>query len=366
MISVKGTGGGSEKVTIDGVKVKEKLDLTSYTGENPLTLGQEGYSFPAKTLLKEGLEIINGVSGEDLTDTAAALTSATDALMAMVGRKVADHKGEGEYVWKKQSTHTVTLTQTTQSVKPTVFKVTGKGIDVSDINNLIGLTFNDDLGHALTISSATSLVHLSSTGTETTYTFNWDSSTQTLSFDVAWGSIHVFEEVTVPAESYVVSMDEFSYPNGGELDGDLYTKFDPTTAIAKNIRNGVSIFDIVGTMAEGKTGVDMGSFTPSANTYTIEFSHDLGAKPQYLCIWTKTSVGNDYYVGALTIPTGYSSTHGQIMDGNFGASSDNILTTTTEGAEGVYLHKTKVVCNTAGESLQFKKGVKYRWCVLSS
>lgn len=91
---VKGGGGGSEKVTIDGVKVKAKLELTSYSGENPYTMGQDGMTFDANTLLKEGLQIINGVNGEDLTDTVAAQTTAVTELMKMVNRKIAMNNGE--------------------------------------------------------------------------------------------------------------------------------------------------------------------------------------------------------------------------------------------------------------------------------
>ena len=47
-------------------KVREGAGV-KYTGDNPLTIGQSGYTFPAKTLLKEGLQIVNGVNGEDLT-----------------------------------------------------------------------------------------------------------------------------------------------------------------------------------------------------------------------------------------------------------------------------------------------------------
>lgn len=72
-----------------------------YEGENPLTIGSEGYTFPANTLLKDGLQIINGVSGEDLTETAANQTAAVNALLTMVKRKVAENNGEGEFVWKK-------------------------------------------------------------------------------------------------------------------------------------------------------------------------------------------------------------------------------------------------------------------------
>ena len=47
-VLVSGSGGGGKP----------------YTGVNPLTIGQEGYTYPAKTLLKDGLQIINGVNGD--------------------------------------------------------------------------------------------------------------------------------------------------------------------------------------------------------------------------------------------------------------------------------------------------------------
>lgn len=77
---------------------------TPYEGDNPLTIGQAGFTFPAKTLLKDGLQIINGVNGEDLTDTVADQTTAVEALMKMVNRKIAMNNGEGQYVWKKSNT----------------------------------------------------------------------------------------------------------------------------------------------------------------------------------------------------------------------------------------------------------------------
>lgn len=55
-------GGGGSRVTLDGERVKE-LAMTSYNGDNPYTMGQEGMTLAANTLLKDGLQIINGVSG---------------------------------------------------------------------------------------------------------------------------------------------------------------------------------------------------------------------------------------------------------------------------------------------------------------
>lgn len=98
---VKGGGGAGEKVKIDGVKVTSKMELTSYKGDNPLTIGQAGVAFPANTLFLEDFDILNGVNGEDLTDTAAEQTTAVTELMKIVNRKIAMNNGEGQYVWKK-------------------------------------------------------------------------------------------------------------------------------------------------------------------------------------------------------------------------------------------------------------------------
>lgn len=56
--------GGNERVTVDGEKVKEKINLETFKGDNPLMLESAGYTFPANTLLKDGLEIINSVTRE--------------------------------------------------------------------------------------------------------------------------------------------------------------------------------------------------------------------------------------------------------------------------------------------------------------
>ena len=84
-------------------KVREGVGVP-YSGDNPLTIGANGHTFPAKTLIKEELQIINGVNGEDLTETEVRQDAAVDDLYRKVMRKVADHKGEGQYIWKKMTT----------------------------------------------------------------------------------------------------------------------------------------------------------------------------------------------------------------------------------------------------------------------
>lgn len=94
--------GTTEKIPVGQLADKVRAGAgTPYEGDNPLTIGQAGFTFPAKTLLKDGLQIINGVNGEDLTDTAADQTTAVTELLKMVNRKIAMNNGEGQYVWKK-------------------------------------------------------------------------------------------------------------------------------------------------------------------------------------------------------------------------------------------------------------------------
>lgn len=55
-------GGGGSRVTLDGERVKE-LAMTSYKGDNPYTMGADGLTLAANTLIKDAFQIINGVSG---------------------------------------------------------------------------------------------------------------------------------------------------------------------------------------------------------------------------------------------------------------------------------------------------------------
>lgn len=54
----------ADLLEILGIAKKSEVAGTTYTGDNPLTIGKDGYTFPERTLLKEGLEIINGVDIE--------------------------------------------------------------------------------------------------------------------------------------------------------------------------------------------------------------------------------------------------------------------------------------------------------------
>lgn len=106
--------------------------------------------------------------------------------------------------------------------------------------------------------------------------------------------------------AFVTADDEGSYPNKGTQDGFYYVKFDPLTAIAENIREGVSIFDIIGTMSEGVdlsaggiTKVAIDKFTFSSDTYSSEINHSLGVVPKVAFITGGTAKGPWSYTYAI-------------------------------------------------------------------
>lgn len=81
---------------------------------------------------------------------------------------------------------------------------------------------------------------------------------------------------------FVVSNNETAYPDGAvHTDGYWYELFDPTTLIAANIREGVDIWGVIGTMVEGITGIDFGIVTLSSASENVSINHNLGIAPSY-------------------------------------------------------------------------------------
>ena len=199
-----------------------------YTGPNPLTIGQAGYVFEPKTLLKDGLTIVNGVNGEDLTDTAANQTATVASLMAMVKRKVSENRGEGEYVWKKYENINATLTFThTATGTPSKFLVESNDIDLStiDASFFVGFSGNATYGGSnYPFEFADGTVTLN--GNVTAYTY--DASTHTLSLpSFKTNGTLAFPNYVVTRGAlldYVVSDDKNAYPDNGVQDGYLYIK----------------------------------------------------------------------------------------------------------------------------------------------
>ena len=73
-----------------------------------------------------------------------------------------------------------------------------------------------------------------------------------------------------------------AYVGGVLVDG----MYDPTTAdtdlIPENIREGIDIFGVLGTMLEGISGIDFGEVTLASSKTVVSFSHSLGVVP----LWT--------------------------------------------------------------------------------
>lgn len=90
---------------------------------------------------------------------------------------------------------------------------------------------------------------------------------------------------------FVVSSDANAYPDGGEQDGYYYELISQPVDLAKeldlipaNIRSGIDIFGVLGTMSEGVSGIDFGEITPSSTQTRFTIPHKLNKTPKYAII----------------------------------------------------------------------------------
>lgn len=237
--------GSTAKIPVGSLadKVREGAGIP-YTGDNPLTIGQNGYIFEPKTLLKDGLTIINGVEGEDLTETEARQSAAVASLMSMVKRKVSESKNNGLYVWEKYSykteisaTNVVStsdgFTVTLDSEYSTEYVAGGEivlGVDYMEHGDS-----PDGLYHHIFASDGNVYDPYFDDGDAPIGTVplgTWSISGNTITaegwFDVRNETISSYTSITFANpllfDSYVVSDVEDAYPNGGELDGYYYEK----------------------------------------------------------------------------------------------------------------------------------------------
>lgn len=88
---------------------------------------------------------------------------------------------------------------------------------------------------------------------------------------------------------FVVSDSESAYPDGAiHTDGYWYEKFDSSVLIPENIREGIDIWGVVGTLVEGVAGIDFGEVTISSNSVTsITVAHNLGVVPSWVALVPK-------------------------------------------------------------------------------
>lgn len=204
---------------------------------------------------------------------------------------------EGQYVWKKceaEGYYSYNLVQAggnnksmqvvdavgfdTHSVDITFFTGSTGGIIESEGSSYDCWIATDGVFQSAPVGSSTvSSCPITYDPTTAQITFaDWTVNTWTVTKGMAIG-----EKTLV---GYVTADDEGSYPDGGVQDGYWYELFDPTTLIADNIRKGVDIWGVIGTMSEGVSGIDFGTVNVTAERANITVSHNLGKVPTYVAI----------------------------------------------------------------------------------
>lgn len=103
--------------------------------------------------------------------------------------------------------------------------------------------------------------------------------------------LYVWKKLTAQGgdfADFVVSDSEIAYPDGAvHTDGYWYEKFDNSTLIPGNIREGIDIWGVVGTLVEGVTGIDFGEATLASASETVTVNHALGVAPSFVALIPK-------------------------------------------------------------------------------
>ena len=126
---------------------------------------------------------------------------------------------------------------------------------------------------------------------------------------------------------------------------------------ASNIKKGIDIFGIIGTMEQGKVGIDFGTVTPTSDTTTITVKHNLGKIPRKIVIaGTKASsaYGRDCFVSG-------NEKEGIVVSSHNGDSK------TIEFAGSITATQIEFYYDaTVGyENSDFLGGVEYRWFAIA-
>ena len=280
--AVREANGSTAKIPVGQLADKVRAGAgIPYEGENPLTIGSDGYTFPAKTLLRDGLQIVNGVNGEDLTGTAAEQILAVENLLKMVSRKVADHKGEGKYVWKKYNdsqTYSYNLisvsgdTHKLQITNPVGFEPSK--VDLTFFTGSTGMIISaggatyecsiptDGTFHISPIAGSGSAGDCPITYNPSTGQFDFGSwVVNTWSISNGFSFVGIGEFI-----SYVTANEEDAYPDGGTLDGYYY----------KRVVEGVPVT------------VEEGVVTLTSTSTAVTVQHSLGNVPSYVAFLPET------------------------------------------------------------------------------
>lgn len=251
-----------------------------------------------------------------INSNTAGIVEATELLSGLSDRN-------GEFVWKKYS-----VTETTVS-NPTVhLKQNGLNVDVTSIS--VDVSTVDDKffdGFHLTVGTQYCFKYENeqlqySNGTSW-YPCSYDSAKHQIVFtssgldfnhDAIYDGTKTILAKDESTIEFVTSDDENSYPNSGIQDGVYYVKLDPSIVIAENIREGINIFDIIGTMGEGVnlsalrfTKAEAGVFTPSARNTQVTIQHGLGVAPKFAYIGLRGSTYGVHVTNYLWCDTMYPS-----------------------------------------------------------
>lgn len=231
---------------------------------------------------------ISGIvsTGEDLYPTASRQTTSVDILLREVKRKIADHKGEGGFVWKKYiPSYTVSFTQITSAESPTKLLASSNEIDLTTVD----ASFFEGLTGTIAPSTyeflTDSKISIVSSSETKTYDYTYDASTKQISIlnlalrSSNWGSATADEVIL----GFVVSSDPEAYPDGGEQDGFWYER----------VSEGVSAEEF------GYTKMAHNTFTFSTNQPLkgATFVHGLDAVPKLLVMFAS---GTDFESGSLS------------------------------------------------------------------
>lgn len=76
---------------------------------------------------------------------------------------------------------------------------------------------------------------------------------------------------------------------------ELPAQVDPlsdTDLIPENIREGIDIWGVVGTLAEGVVGIDFGELALSSSAESVTVAHNLGATPSWVAFLPKGTITN--------------------------------------------------------------------------
>ena len=373
-------------------KVREGAGIP-YTGDNPLTIGQNGYIFEPKTLLKNGLTIVNGVNGEDLTDVEARQALAVADLMSMVKRKVSESKNNGLYVWERYTAEggdfldyvvadvedaypngemldgyyyktveaeglyvwkkyiqngTAALDFSIVEKSPLVLTVSSNEVDLSTVTN----EFFAGCSGTYTITTGTKNYEFGAntlTMDGVAYDFTYDPSTKQISSNGGNTFLRNWSSTTanIPPTlvDYVVSDDANAYPDGGTQEGYWYERVE-----------GYSADEVLTPEMFGCTKMAVDTFTYSSRKVasSVTQTHTLGKTPKMAIVMAEeVSANNDLYVFFTSNPLQASGTRDNSTlashKTNTYASCSAFKSTLTETAYNV----------VGATSVYFQAGVEY-------